>query len=129
MRVMREVVEAHPLVLKDPEPVIRVHELGDSSVNFICRPWVRTADYWALYWDLHQQMKEAFDANGISIPFPQRDVHVYSASAAQALPPAPRSEPAPAAAPPQRHSAEPTKGFSQGDEGHDAPGEGGSEEK
>jgi small conductance mechanosensitive channel len=69
----------HPLVLDEPEPIIRVHELADSSVNIICRPWVKSDDYWDVYWDLMQQAKERFDAVGLSIPFPQRDVHVYPA--------------------------------------------------
>ena len=85
-RVLEETVAAHELVLAEPAPVIRVHELGDSSVNFICRPWVRTADYWTVFWDLHRQVKEAFDANGISIPFPQRDVHLHQAAPAAAGP-------------------------------------------
>ena len=76
IRVMDETVKAHPLVLDEPESVIRVHQLADSSVNFICRPWVKTSDYWTLYWDLHQQIKEAFDVAGITVPFPQRDVHL-----------------------------------------------------
>ena len=74
-----DVVKAHPLVLNQPEPVIRVHELADSSVNFVVRPWVNTKDYWAVYWDLTQQVKERFDAEGISIPFPQQDMHVHIA--------------------------------------------------
>ena len=77
VEVITETVKAHPLVLDDPEPVIRVHELADNSVNFVCRPWAKTTDYWAVYWDLTQQMKEQFDAAGISIPYPQRDLHVY----------------------------------------------------
>ena len=77
--IMEEVVGEHPLVLKDPEPVISVHELADSSVNFICRPWVKTADYWEVYWDLTRKVKQRFDKEGVSIPFPQRDVHVYNA--------------------------------------------------
>jgi len=76
LAILERVVAEHPATLEDPEPTIRVHQLGDSSVNFICRPWVRTEDYWAVYWDLTQQMKEAFDAAGISIPFPQRDIHI-----------------------------------------------------
>ena len=76
LEIMKEVTEAHPAVLPDPEPVFKVHELADSSVNFICRPWVRTEDYWAVYWDLTQQMKKAFDEKGISIPFPQRDFNI-----------------------------------------------------
>jgi small conductance mechanosensitive channel len=80
-RVLAEVVAAHPMVLKEPEPVIRVAELADSSVNLICRPWVKTPDYWAVYWEITRAVKERFDAEGISIPFPQRDVHVHTAAA------------------------------------------------
>jgi len=79
-RVMQEVVGNHEQVLKRPETVIRVHELGDSSVNFVCRPWVKTKDYWDVYWDLTEQIKQRFDKEGISIPFPQRDVHMISAA-------------------------------------------------
>ncbi len=77
--VLESVVARHPLVLAEPEPVIRVSELADSSVNFIVRPWAKTTDYWAVYWDLHRSVKEAFDASGISIPFPQTDMHVHLA--------------------------------------------------
>ena len=70
-------MQAHPAVLKEPEPLIKVHELGDSSVNFICRPWVKTEDYWDVYWDVMRTVKERFDAEGVSIPFPQRDVHIF----------------------------------------------------
>jgi len=83
-RVLGEIVQAHPLVLPEPEPVIRLHELADSSVNFICRPWVRGGDYWAVYWDLMRQVKERFDAEGISIPYPQRDVHLHGPATAAA---------------------------------------------
>ena len=76
-KVMAEVVAAHPAVLDNPETVIRLHELGDSSVNFIVRPWVNRDDYWDTYWDLMRAMKIRFDEEGISIPFPQRDVHLY----------------------------------------------------
>lgn len=75
--IMEEVVTQHPLVLKDPAPVIRLHELADSSVNFVCRPWCQTSDYWNVYWDVTRTVKERFDTEGISIPFPQRDVHLY----------------------------------------------------
>jgi small conductance mechanosensitive channel len=64
-------------ILKDPEPVVAVGELGASSVDFVVRPWVATADYWNVRWDLLEKIKLAFDANGVSIPFPQRDVHLY----------------------------------------------------
>jgi len=75
-RIMEQVVSEHEKIMKNPEPIIRVHELADSSVNFVCRPWVRTEDYWDVYWDLTRSMKERFDKEGISIPFPQRDVHL-----------------------------------------------------
>jgi small conductance mechanosensitive channel len=77
-RIMEEVLAEHPLVLDDPESVVRLHELADSSVNFVCRPWCRTADYWDVYWDVTETVKQRFDAEGVSIPFPQRDVHLYT---------------------------------------------------
>jgi small conductance mechanosensitive channel len=69
----------HPLVLHKPETNIKVNSLGDSSVNLILRPWVKTENYWTVYWDLMKEVKLRFDAEGISIPFPQRDVHLYEA--------------------------------------------------
>lgn len=78
--VLRDIVEAHELVLSKPEAMIKVHSLGDSSVNFVVRPWVKTADYWTVYWDLTRAVKLRFDEEGISIPFPQRDVHYYRES-------------------------------------------------
>jgi len=77
--IMEQVVSEHPLVLKDPAPVVRVHALADSSVNFVCRPWVKTDDYWDVYWDVTRAVKERFDAGGVSIPFPQQDIHVIEA--------------------------------------------------
>ncbi|MCU7958453.1 MAG: mechanosensitive ion channel [gamma proteobacterium symbiont of Bathyaustriella thionipta] len=74
--LIEAVVAAHPLVLKDPQPVVRVFELGDSSVNFVCRPWVKSTDYWEVYWDVTRSVKESFDQEGVSIPFPQRDLHI-----------------------------------------------------
>lgn len=76
-QLLSKLVEQHPLCLKDPGPTIKLHELADSSVNFIVRPWVKTSDYWTVYWDLTRQVKETFDREGISIPFPQRDLHVH----------------------------------------------------
>ncbi|OSP56470.1 mechanosensitive ion channel family protein [Pseudoruegeria sp. SK021] len=76
-KILEEVVAMHPLVLEDPAPTIRVDELADSSVNFICRPWSTTSNYWAVKWDLTRQVKEAFDKAGISIPYPQADFHVH----------------------------------------------------
>ena len=79
-RILHEVIESHEKVLSDPAPVIKVHELADSSVNFVVRPWSATADFWDVYWDVTRKVKERFDAEGVSIPFPQRDVHVYQES-------------------------------------------------
>ncbi|MDE0590083.1 mechanosensitive ion channel family protein [Halocynthiibacter sp. C4] len=75
---LTKLVEAHPATLKDPAPEIFVGELGDSSVNIFCRTWTKTDDYWAFHWDMMGQAKEKFDEKGISIPFPQRDVHIIS---------------------------------------------------
>jgi len=75
--ILRDVVENHDACLKSPETNIRVAALGESSVDIICRPWVRTDDYWETYWDLTETVKKRFDEEGISIPFPQRDVHVH----------------------------------------------------
>jgi small conductance mechanosensitive channel len=75
-KVLQEIVDENEAVLDDPEPIIKVHELGESSVNFAVRPWVKTSEYWDTYWDLTKAVKLRFDKEGISIPFPQRDVHV-----------------------------------------------------
>jgi small conductance mechanosensitive channel len=77
-RVLGEIVSGHEKVLAKPEPRIKLHSLGDSSVNFIVRPWTKTEDYWDVYWYILREVKLRFDREGISIPFPQRDVHVYS---------------------------------------------------
>lgn len=79
------IVAEHPLTLSDPAPTVRVHALNESSVDFIVRPWVKSEDYWTVYWDLTRAVKERCDEAGISIPFPQRDIHVHQAAAA-ALP-------------------------------------------
>ena len=74
--LLEKIVTSHELVLADPEPVIAVSELADSSVNFVCRPWCNTADYWTVLFDITETVKLEFDQAGISIPFPQMDVHV-----------------------------------------------------
>jgi small conductance mechanosensitive channel len=74
-------VAADERILKDPTVTIAVSELADSSVNFVLRPWVKTADYWGVYFDLTEAIKKRFDEVGISIPFPQRDVHIHSVPA------------------------------------------------
>ena len=80
-RVIREVVTAHELVLKDPEPQVEVSNLGESSVDFIVRPWCKTGDYWTVYFDLTKALKERCDKEGLNIPFPQRDVHLHQVAA------------------------------------------------
>jgi small conductance mechanosensitive channel len=74
--ILLEMVLADERVLQDPAPVIAVGELADSSVNIIVRPWVNSADYWGFYWDMLERVKLRFDKEGISIPYPQMDVHV-----------------------------------------------------
>jgi len=76
-KVLEEIVADDDRILDDPAPAIALSELGDSSVNFVVRPWVKSADYWAVHCDTLEQIKKRFDAEGISIPFPQRDIHVY----------------------------------------------------
>lgn len=74
--VLEQILSDHPKVLDDPAPLIRVNELGESSVNFIVRPWVRAEDYWEVYWELTAKVKERFDANGLTIPFPQTELRI-----------------------------------------------------
>jgi len=74
---IRELVDADDRILKDPECLIAVSELADSSVNFNVRPWVKSADYWGVKFDLTEAIKKRFDKEGISFPFPQQDVHLY----------------------------------------------------
>ena len=76
-RVLYEILRADARVLADPAPLVFVQTLDDSSVNLAARPWVKPEDYWTLQWDLPERVKARFDAEGISIPFPQRDVHLY----------------------------------------------------
>jgi small conductance mechanosensitive channel len=79
-KVLTDIVTNHDKVLKTPEPVVRLHELGESSVKFVVRPWAKTGDYWDVYWDITREVKRRFDEEGLSIPFPQRDVHLYHAT-------------------------------------------------
>jgi small conductance mechanosensitive channel len=74
--ILKDIVESHEATLDKPEAMIHLHELGDSSVNFIVRPWVKTDDYWDTYWDITKAVKKRFDEEGISIPYPQRDIHI-----------------------------------------------------
>jgi len=73
--LLRAIILADDRVLSDPEPVVAVSELADFSVNFIVRPWVKSADYWPVLWDTTEKVKLEFDAQGLSIPYPQMDIH------------------------------------------------------
>ncbi|MCA8947931.1 MAG: mechanosensitive ion channel family protein [Planctomycetes bacterium] len=81
-RVFEEIITQHPKTLAEPAPTVKVNELGDSSVNFIVRPWTKTEDYWDVFWDVTRQVKDRFDAEGLEIPFPQRSVHLHQAEPA-----------------------------------------------
>ena len=72
-------LQADERILDDPACTIAVSALADSSVNFVVRPWVKTADYWGVMFDLTEAIKKRFDKEGISFPFPQQDVHLYKA--------------------------------------------------
>ncbi len=73
--IIMQTATAHGLVLSDPEPMVRLGEHGDHALIFYCRVWCKNADYWTVYFDLTEKVKEAFDRNGISIPYPQLDIH------------------------------------------------------
>ncbi len=75
--VLEDILAGDSRVLKDPAATVGLLALADSSVNFAVRPWVNSADYWAVYFDTMEAVKRRFDAEGIGIPFPQRDVHIY----------------------------------------------------
>lgn len=79
-QVLQEILAAEPRGLKEPESLVAVSELADSSVNFTVRIWVNSSDYWPVRFDLIEKIKLTFDEKGISIPFPQRDVHLYQHS-------------------------------------------------
>ncbi len=77
---LERAVRSDDRILPEPEPVVAVSELGDNSVNFVVRPWVRTSDYWAVLWDLTEQIKLGFDERGFNFPFPSRDVYLHEQS-------------------------------------------------
>ena len=79
--VLQQLVNNDSRILKDPAPQIVLSELGDSSVNFTVRVWCQSSDYWSIYFDMQEKVKFAFDKEQISIPFPQRDVHLYQHTA------------------------------------------------
>ena len=79
-QILQEIISGDKRILEDPAPVIAVSELADSSVNIIVRPWVKTEDYWDVCWNLVEAVKLRFDEEGITIPYPQRDIHLYQAA-------------------------------------------------
>lgn len=84
IETIRSVVAADERVLAEPETVIAVHELADSSVNLVVRPWCASGDYWPLRWDLLRRLKVELEAAGYTIPYPQRDVHLFQDAGAAA---------------------------------------------
>ncbi len=79
--IIENVLKQHPLVLDEPAPVIQMNELGDSAVILICRPWAKSSDYGTVLWGVMRSVKDEFDRQGISFPYPQRDVHVFQKTA------------------------------------------------
>ncbi len=76
LKTTMDIVTAHPKVLKDPAPQVVIAEMADSSVNIVIRPWSKNADYWDVFFDLQKALKEGYDKAGLSIPYPQTDVHM-----------------------------------------------------
>ena len=106
--ILRDILTSHEKTLDDPEPVVKLHKLGESSVDFIARPWVNRDDYWDVYWDITREVKMRFDAEDVTIPFPQRDVHLHASAKAdwiQQLGGRRKPGPADAAAPEQDTTA------------------------
>jgi len=76
--ILNDLIKSDTRILSEPPSLVAVSELGDNSVNFVARAWVKSTDYWDVYFDMQEKVKLTFDQKGISIPFPQRDVHVYN---------------------------------------------------
>jgi len=79
--ILEKLVSEDARILPEPQPVVALSELADSSVNFVVRPWVNSGDYWVVLWDMNEKVKLAFDEAGISIPYPQMDVHLHKQDA------------------------------------------------
>lgn len=78
LQILKEIINNHEKILKEPEPIVRGAELADNSVNIVVRPWVKAEDYWEVRWDLIETIKITFDEQGIGIPYPQLDIHVQN---------------------------------------------------
>ena len=76
--IFTEILSTDTRVLSEPEAMVKLHTLNESSVDFVVRPWVKTDDYWDVYWDVTEKVKKRLDEEGVTIPFPQRDVHLYT---------------------------------------------------
>ena len=76
MVVINELFTEEPRILADPKTYVKVSELADSSVNFAARAWVKTEDYWDVYFDMHEKVYKTFNKQGLNIPYPQMDVHM-----------------------------------------------------
>ena len=77
IKLIKEVLDEDERVMEEPAPLIAISNLGDSSVDIRVRPWTHRSNVWPLRYDITKKVKERFDANGVSIPFPQRDVHLF----------------------------------------------------
>ncbi|MEC9491026.1 MAG: mechanosensitive ion channel domain-containing protein [Halanaerobiales bacterium] len=73
--LLKDLADKHDLILDDPDPIIRVTEHAGSSINIACKVWVKGPDYWTVFYDMHEDVKDAFDEAGIGIPYPQMDIH------------------------------------------------------
>ena len=76
--LLKDIIAADERIMDDPAPFIAVKELADSSVNFVVRVWSKSSDYWGIYFDMQEKVKKVFDREGVSIPYPQRDIHVHN---------------------------------------------------
>ena len=79
--ILELILAEHPLILADPAPVVKLHQLADSAVNFVVRPWTMGGDYWTVYWEVTAAVKREFDREGVSIPFSQQDIHIHQSKA------------------------------------------------
>ena len=84
-RVIESVLAAEPRILASPAPVVAVSEMAESSIDFVVRPWVKTADYWPVYWDLTEKLKVTLDEHGLTIPFPQQEIYIKTDAPVAAL--------------------------------------------
>ncbi len=79
-RFLEELLVEDERILEDPEPLVAVNELGESSIDFVVRPWVKASDYWAVKWELNEKIKLGFDEQGFNIPYPSRDVYMHQSA-------------------------------------------------